>query len=100
MRSVTCTHSKLNLAEMPEPRPGPGQVRLEVLRCGICGSDLHARVGIDEWAEVVTKLGYDRFGRSDQPLVFGHEFSGAVVEYGPGCREQKERSKAVTEERG
>ena len=88
MRSVTCTHSNLNLAETPEPRPGPGQVRLEVLRCGICGSDLHARVGIDEWAEVVTKLGYDRFGRSDQPLVFGHEFSGAVAEYGPGCREQ------------
>ena len=88
MRSVTCTHSNLDLAEMPEPEPGPGQVRLEVLRCGICGSDLHAREGIDEWAEVVTKLGYDRFGRSEQAVVFGHEFSGAVAEYGPGCREQ------------
>ena len=88
MRSVTCTHAKLELAEMPEPEPGPGQVRLEVLRCGICGSDLHARQGIDEWAEVVAKIGYDRLARSDQPVVFGHEFSGAVAEYGPGCREQ------------
>ena len=30
-------------------------------------------------------MGYDRFGRSDQPLVFGHEFSGEVAEYGPGA---------------
>jgi threonine dehydrogenase-like Zn-dependent dehydrogenase len=32
------------------------------------------------------KVGYDRFGRSDQPVVFGHEFSGRVAEYGPKTR--------------
>ena len=82
MRSVTCTHAKLDVAETEAPDPGPGQVRLEVLRCGICGSDLHARTGIDDWNEVVTKLGYTRFGRSSEPLVFGHEFCGSVAEYG------------------
>ena len=71
--------------ELPEPEPGPGQVRLSVVRCGICGSDLHARHGIDHWAELAGRLGYDRFGRSDQRVVFGHEFSGEVAEYGPGC---------------
>lgn len=95
MRSVTCTHSTLDVADLPDPRPGPGQVRLEVLRCGICGSDLHARQGIDQWAEVVAKLGYDRLARSDQSVVFGHEFSGAVAEYGPGCREQVPAGAAV-----
>ena len=35
---------------------------------------------------MAARIGYDRFGRSDQPMVFGHEFSGAVAEYGPGCR--------------
>jgi threonine dehydrogenase-like Zn-dependent dehydrogenase len=86
MKSVTCTHAKLEVTETEAPDPGPGQVRLEVLRCGICGSDLHARTGIDDWNEVVGKLGYEKFGRSDQPLVFGHEFCGAVAEYGTKTR--------------
>jgi threonine dehydrogenase-like Zn-dependent dehydrogenase len=30
--------------------------------------------------------GYQRFGRSHQPIVFGHEFCGEVVEYGPKSR--------------
>jgi threonine dehydrogenase-like Zn-dependent dehydrogenase len=31
-------------------------------------------------------MGYDRFARSDEPIVFGHEFCGEVVEHGPQCR--------------
>ena len=82
MKSVTCTHAKLEVVDGPAPDPGPGQVRLEVLRCGICGSDVHARTGIDDLAEVVEKLGYDRFGHSSESVVFGHEYSGSVAEYG------------------
>ena len=85
MRAVACQRAELEVVDLPEPVPARGQVRLEVLRCGICGSDLHARHGIDEWAEMAARTGYDRFGRSDQPIVFGHEFSGSVAEYGPGC---------------
>ncbi len=85
MKAVVCQHAALSVADATEPTPATGQVRLEVLRCGICGSDLHARHGIDDWAELSERLGYDRFGRSEQPLVFGHEFSERVAEYGPGC---------------
>ena len=85
MRAVACQHGELDLVDRPDPDPGPGQIRIEVLRCGICGSDLHARHGIDHWADLAARLGYDRFGRSDQPLVFGHEFSGRVAEHGPKC---------------
>ena len=81
-----CQGGVLDVVERPEPTPGRGQVRLKVLRCGICGSDLHARHGIDEWADLVERAGYDRLGRSDQPLVFGHEFSGEIAEHGPGCK--------------
>ena len=87
MRAVACQHGELDLVERPEPKPGPGQVLIEVTRCGICGSDLHARHGIDQWADLALELSYDRFGRSDQQVVFGHEFSGRVAEYGPKCRE-------------
>ncbi len=86
MRAVVCTNAELGVVDRPEPVPARGQVRLEVLRCGICGSDLHARHGCDEWAEMAARAGYDRFARSDQPIVFGHEFCGQVAEHGPGCR--------------
>src|SRR4051812_18546686 len=87
MKAVVCQNAELEVVERPEPDPAKGQVRLTVSRCGICGSDLHARHGIDAWAELAEHAGYDRFGRSDQPVVFGHEFSGVVAEYGPGCKQ-------------
>lgn len=86
MRAVVCTRAELDVVERPEPVPGRGQVRVTVLRCGICGSDLHARHGCDAWADMAARAGYHRFARSDEPIVFGHEFSGEVAEHGPGCR--------------
>jgi threonine dehydrogenase-like Zn-dependent dehydrogenase len=86
MKAVVCQHGEFAVEDRPARDPGPGQVRLEVLRCGICGSDLHARHGIDEWADLAQRMGYDRFGRTHQPLVFGHEFCGTVAEHGPKTR--------------
>jgi threonine dehydrogenase-like Zn-dependent dehydrogenase len=86
MRAVTCKNAELHVVERPEPVPDRGQVRLRVLRTGICGSDLHARRGSDEWADLAERLGYDRFARSQQEIVFGHEFCGEVAEYGPRSR--------------
>ena len=57
-----------------------------MLRCGICGSDLHARHGSDSWADLAARLGYDRFARSEQSIVYGHEFCGEIVEHGPKTR--------------
>jgi threonine dehydrogenase-like Zn-dependent dehydrogenase len=87
MRAVVCQAAELDVVDRPEPTPGRGQVRLRVLRCGICGSDLHARHGLDDWADLAERAGYDRLGRSSEPIVFGHEFSGEVAEYGPGCKQ-------------
>ncbi len=86
MRAVVCHNAELDVSERPEPVPGKGQVRIEVLRCGICGSDLHARHGIDQWADLAARAGYERFGRSSDELVFGHEFCGQVAEHGPKTR--------------
>jgi threonine dehydrogenase-like Zn-dependent dehydrogenase len=86
MRAVACQQAELKLIDHPDPPPGAGQVRIEVARCGICGSDLHARHGADQWAELAARVGYDRFARTDQQIIFGHEFSGTVVEHGPKCR--------------
>jgi threonine dehydrogenase-like Zn-dependent dehydrogenase len=86
MRAVACKDAELEVVEEPDPTPDAGQVRLQVSRCGICGSDLHARHGSDQWADLAARVGYDRFARTDQRVIFGHEFSGTVAEYGPKCR--------------
>jgi threonine dehydrogenase-like Zn-dependent dehydrogenase len=86
LRAVVCQRGELSVAELSEPEPRSGQVVLEVERCGICGSDLHARHGLDAWADLGDRVGYGRFARSEQEIVFGHEFCGAVADYGPGCR--------------
>lgn len=86
MKSVTCTNARLDVVDLPAPIPAKGQLLVEVLRCGICGSDLHARRHCDELADVMAESGYDAFMRSDQQVVFGHEFCGEVLDYGPGTR--------------
>ena len=36
--------SPLRLADLPAPRPGPGEVRIAVRCCAICRTDLHVKV--------------------------------------------------------
>jgi threonine dehydrogenase-like Zn-dependent dehydrogenase len=56
------------------------------IRCGICGSDLHARHHADDVADIAAEIGYDAFMRSDEKIVLGHEFSGIVTAAGKGAR--------------
>ena len=86
MKAVTCTNATLDVVDQPVPTPAKGQLLIDVLRCGICGSDLHARNHSDELADVMAETGYPDFMRSDQSVVFGHEFCGEVVDHGPGTR--------------
>ncbi|KWX63284.1 zinc-binding dehydrogenase [Mycobacterium sp. NAZ190054] len=82
MKAVSCVHGTLEVVDLPSPRPGDGQLVLDVLRCGICGSDLHAKDHADELTEVFAEGGYHDFVRSDTPVVMGHEFCGVVAERG------------------
>lgn len=95
MKAVVCSNSKLEVADIPTPEPGPGQVLITVERCGICGSDLHARVHCDELADLAAATGYDEFMRSDQRVVLGHEFCGEIADYGPGCHRRWPRGTRV-----
>ncbi|PQP22876.1 zinc-binding dehydrogenase [Rhodococcus opacus] len=88
MKAVICTEARLEVDDIPPPIPVRGQVLIDVSRCGICGSDLHARVHADEMAELAAETGYRDFMRSHQRVVLGHEFSGTVAGYGPGCRKR------------
>lgn len=85
MKAVVCHNGTLTVDDRPAPVPGKGQVLVEVVRCGICGSDLHARHYSDELSDAAATVGLDGLMRPGHHVVFGHEFSGRVLEYGPGC---------------
>ncbi|WP_068252638.1 L-threonine 3-dehydrogenase [Janibacter corallicola] len=62
----------LELIDVPEPTPGPDEVKVRVLRAGLCGTDLHLH-GWDDWAVGTVP---------STPQVIGHEFYGEVVQVG------------------
>jgi threonine dehydrogenase-like Zn-dependent dehydrogenase len=88
MRAVSCLHGELSVVDAPSPRPAAGQLVLDVLRCGICGSDLHAKDHADELADAMNAVGYEHSVTGDTPVVFGHEFCGQVAERGRGVAKQ------------
>jgi alcohol dehydrogenase, propanol-preferring len=59
------------LRKLPVPRPGRGQLLLQVLACGICRTDLHVAAG--ELTD--PKL----------PVILGHEIVARVLERGAGA---------------
>ena len=64
--------------ERPEPEPAAAEVKVRVLRTGLCGTDLHIE-SWDAWAQSEIKT----------PLIPGHEFYGEVVEVGAMVRDVK-----------
>ena len=72
----------LRIEEVPEPSPGPGEVKLRNAFSGICGSDLHLY-----YAPERTGMDLSRphpLTGAMPPQILGHEFSGTVVELGQG----------------
>ena len=67
---LTAARRPLAAAELPEPRPGPGQLLIRVAACAVCRTDLHVVDG--------------ELPDPKLPLVPGHEIVGTVVERGPG----------------
>jgi threonine dehydrogenase-like Zn-dependent dehydrogenase len=86
MKAVVCQNKRLFVEERPEPIPETGQLLVKVLRCGICGSDLHVRQHCDHWGRLMSRHGYKSLQSSDQAVVMGHEFSAEVLDTGPRTR--------------
>ncbi|MEW2622950.1 alcohol dehydrogenase catalytic domain-containing protein [Streptomyces sp. NPDC048106] len=71
----------LRIEEVPEPSPGPGQVKLRNAFAGICGSDLHfffypesLPFSLDEPHPL---------SGATLPQILGHEFSGTALPLPP-----------------
>ncbi|HEX3876619.1 MAG TPA: L-threonine 3-dehydrogenase [Bryobacteraceae bacterium] len=59
------------LEEIPKPQIGINDVLIQVLRTGICGTDVHIYKW-DDWAQRTIPV----------PMAIGHEFVGRIVEAG------------------
>jgi L-iditol 2-dehydrogenase len=70
--SVWHNNADIRIEEVPRPQPGPEEMLIKVIACGICGSD------IVEWY---------RLPRA--PLVQGHEIGAEVVEVGRAIKKYK-----------
>jgi threonine 3-dehydrogenase len=64
------------LEEVPVPEIGINDVLIEVLRTGICGTDVHI-YDWDRWAQETIPV----------PMVVGHEFVGRIVEVGSNVKD-------------
>ena len=67
----------LTIDDIPVPVPGPGEMLVKVMACGVCHTDLHAANG--DWPV-----------KPHVPFVPGHEVAGVVAALGPGVAYFKE----------
>lgn len=81
MRAAVLREGTVEARVVDDPVPGPGQLLVRSLACGICASDLHFMdnpdAGIDDDSGMST---YDH----NVDIVMGHEYCAEVVDYGPG----------------
>ncbi len=83
MRAAVMRNKTLVVDTVPDPVPGPGEVLVKTLACGICGSDLHALVHADRMVEAARESDAPFGLDPSRDVVMGHEFCAEVIEYGP-----------------
>ena len=64
------------VADVPEPVAGPGEVVVDVRRAGVCGTDVEFYTG---------HMAYLHDGNARYPVRIGHEWMGVVTELGAGA---------------
>jgi (R,R)-butanediol dehydrogenase/meso-butanediol dehydrogenase/diacetyl reductase len=69
----------VRIEEIADSQPGPGQVRLRVKACGICGTDLHE---YNEGPFLIPSRPHPLTGMDKGPVILGHEFSAEVESIG------------------
>ena len=77
---------KIEYREIPVPKPADDEALVEVMSCGVCGSDIH----------------YYEHGRIgtfvvEEPLILGHECAGVVVDAGKNVKDMRPGDRVAVE---
>lgn len=75
---------ELEIRNVPDPAPGPGEAIIEIKASGMCGSDL-------KFYRVKGGAAALGLGGDGEPVIAGHEPCGVVVEVGSGVTEREAR---------
>ena len=76
MRAFVITGPRTaSVLDVEEPSPAKGQVAVDVIRAGVCGTDVELFTG---------SMPYLHDGSTSYPIRIGHEWCGRVREVGPG----------------
>jgi len=86
LAAVLKDFDRLELEDLPMPKPSAGQAVVRIRSCGFCATDFKAIKGIRRNV---------RF-----PLVPGHEPAGVVTAVGPGVRNVKEGDEVIIQPSG
>ncbi|MFC9790551.1 alcohol dehydrogenase catalytic domain-containing protein [Rhodococcus sp. NPDC127528] len=86
MRAAQFHDGTFTVTDVPAaPALGPGQIRIEIVACGICGSDLSMSKDPCRFVHVAENAGYPLATfDTDRPVVLGHEYAGIVTEIASG----------------
>jgi threonine dehydrogenase-like Zn-dependent dehydrogenase len=85
MRAAIFRQGQIVVGTMAEPKPGTGQVLVKTLACGICGTDLHARLHAPKMVEMSRYVPWRKPMDLTRDVVFGHEYCAEILDYGAGC---------------
>jgi threonine dehydrogenase-like Zn-dependent dehydrogenase len=88
MRATVMRNRQLVVADLPTPEPGPGEVLVKTLACGICGSDLHALKHAEKLVEISRRSGGVFSMDLNRDIVMGHEFCAEIADHGPATQKR------------
>jgi threonine dehydrogenase-like Zn-dependent dehydrogenase len=83
VKAAVVRDKRLIVADVETPEPGPGEVLVKTLACGICGSDLHALKHAERFFESYRRPDGTRIADLGRDIVMGHEFCAEIVDHGP-----------------
>ncbi|MFI1337929.1 alcohol dehydrogenase catalytic domain-containing protein [Streptomyces sp. NPDC020845] len=85
MRAAVMQSGRIFTTDLPEPAPAAGQLLVEPIAVGVCGSDLSAWQHTGDFLAAHEETGATgEVFDPDRPLVMGHEFTARVVRLGKG----------------
>lgn len=82
MRAAIMRNQQLVVDDLPIPKPGPGEVLVKTLACGICGSDLHALRHGQQFVDTSNRTGTVFDMDLSRDVVMGHEYCAEITEFG------------------
>jgi threonine dehydrogenase-like Zn-dependent dehydrogenase len=80
MRAASLREGRIEVREVADPTPGPGEILVRTCACAICASDLHFMDHPEAVAQNDT--GMHRYD-PHADIVMGHEYVAEIVDYGP-----------------